>query len=51
MNSFLLSAAVLTAAVAGAAEEEKTVSVFESSADVTPQGKIDELVFAKIPTL
>jgi hypothetical protein len=51
MNGLLLSTAVLIAALAGADEQEKAVSIFESSADVTPQGKIDELVFAKLASL
>jgi len=36
-------------AIAG--EEEQSVSIYESSADVTPQGKIDELVLAKLSSL
>jgi len=36
-------------AIAG--EEEKAASLYESSADVTPQGKIDELVLARLSSL
>jgi hypothetical protein len=47
MASSLL-AVVLTAALAGAAPEKAPPSVFETHADLTPQGKIDQLVFARL---
>jgi hypothetical protein len=51
MNGFVLSTAVLIAALAGADDEQKIDPIFESPAEVTPQGKIDELVFAKLSSL
>jgi len=50
MHRLLFSTVVLLAAVASAAEEE-AVSLYESSAEAKPQGKIDELVFAKLSSL
>ncbi|MBC8873950.1 MAG: DUF1553 domain-containing protein [Planctomycetes bacterium] len=51
MHRLLFSTVVLLAAVASAGEEEKAVSLYESSAKAKPQGKIDELVFAKLSSL
>ena len=46
-----VTAVVLTAALAGAGAERAFVPLFESRADLTPQGKIDELVFARLKQL
>ena len=46
-----IAALVLTAALAGAGAERAFVPIFESRADLTPQGKIDELVFARLRQL
>lgn len=51
MQRLLFSTIVLLAAVANAAEEKKAVSLYESSVEAEPQGKIDELVFAKLSSL
>ncbi|MCL4401202.1 MAG: DUF1549 and DUF1553 domain-containing protein [Acidobacteria bacterium] len=42
----LLSALVLTAALAGAGTEQTFAPAYETRAELKPQGKIDELVFA-----
>jgi hypothetical protein len=47
----LISAVFLTAALAGAGTERTFAPTFESHADLTPQGKIDELVFGKLKQL
>jgi hypothetical protein len=51
METSLISAVVLMAALAGAAPEKTPASTFESPADLTPQGKIDELVFGRLKQL
>jgi len=50
MNSVLLSSIVVITAVAGA-DGETAVSLYESPAEVVPQGKIDKLVLAKLSSL
>lgn len=50
MVKCLICALVLTAALAGAAERP-FLPVFESRASLTPQGKIDELVFGQLKRL
>jgi hypothetical protein len=47
----LISAVLLAAALAWAGSEKPFVPTFESHADLTPQGKIDELVFGKLKRL
>jgi len=47
----LISALVLTAALAGAGTERTFVAIFESHSELTPQGRIDELVFAGLKRL
>ena len=47
----LISALVLTAALAGAGTERTFVPIFESHSELTPQGRIDELVFAGLKRL
>ena len=47
----LVLAVLLTAALAGTATAKPPVPAFESDADPTPQGRIDELVFAKLKQL
>ena len=37
--------AVLLAALSGTGAEERSISLFESPTDLSPQGKIDRLVF------
>ncbi len=49
-TSFIL-AALLTSAAAVASPEKLAAPVFECSADLTPQGKIDELVFGRLTKL
>jgi len=51
MGTWLILAAILTAAPAGTGAQEPLVRPFESSADLTPQGRIDELVFARLKEL
>jgi hypothetical protein len=48
MATAFLHAVLLTAALAGADPEQTLVGAFEGPADLTPQGKIDELVFDKL---
>ena len=48
MGTCLASLCVLTAALAGAGADKSPPSVFESDVPVSPHGKIDELVFAKL---
>ena len=43
-----ISTLVLIAALAAGATEQTSVSIFESRTEPTPQGKVDELVFAKL---
>jgi len=47
----LISTVVLTAALARAAPERSLAPSFESRADLTPQGRIDELVFDRLKRL
>jgi hypothetical protein len=47
----LFLAVLLTAALVGTAAAKPPVPAFESDADPTPQGRIDELVFAKLKQL
>jgi hypothetical protein len=47
----MLSTVILMASMASAGDEETAVSLYESSAEVVPQGKIDELVLAKLSSL
>jgi len=51
MKRSLLVVVILAAALAGRAEVRSPVSPFESDADPTPQGRIDELVFARLKQL
>jgi hypothetical protein len=51
MVTSLISALVLTAALAGAGTEKAFLPVFESRTDLAPQGRIDELVFDKLKRL
>jgi hypothetical protein len=51
MVMYLASLVALTAALTGAGPNQSTSSTFETSADLTPQGKIDELVFASLKRL
>ena len=51
METSLIFAVILMAAPAEAGTESPPVPVFESRADLTAQGKIDELVFAKLRQL
>jgi len=51
METSLISVVVLTAALAGAGAEKAPVPAFESPAELTPAGKIDELVFARLQQL
>lgn len=48
MNRVFVVVAIVTAALAGAAEAEPPVAPFESDADPRPQGRIDELVASKL---
>ncbi len=48
MGTYLASLVILTAAVGGAAPDKAPPGAFESDAALTPHGKIDELVFAKL---
>jgi hypothetical protein len=47
----MISAIILMAALAMPEADESGESVFESRADLTPQGKIDELVFGRLKRL
>ena len=51
MATSSILAVVVAAALAAAGTEETGVTPFESPADLTPQGKIDELVFARLKQL
>jgi hypothetical protein len=51
MARFLMAALVAAAALAGAGAEKTFVPPFESPADLTPQGRIDELVFGNLKRL
>ena len=48
MKRMTILAIVLAAALAFAATDNQSTTLFESPADPTPQGKIDELVFARL---
>ena len=48
MATSLLCAVLLAAALAAPGTAPTPVATFESQADLTPQGKIDELVFAQL---
>jgi len=51
MNTSLISVLLLITALPGANAEETLVPTFESQADLTPQGTIDELVFGNLKKL
>jgi hypothetical protein len=51
MTPSLISTAVLIAALAGTGTESAPAGIFEDRAELTPQGKIDELVFGKLKQL
>jgi hypothetical protein len=51
MKRSLLVVVILAAALAGRAEARSPGSPFESDADPTPQGRIDELVFGRLRQL
>jgi hypothetical protein len=51
MDSFLVSTVVLIAGWAATAADEGPASLYETSADLTPGCKIDELVFARLKEL
>ena len=51
MNRSLAVVVLVTAALAGTAEAGSPVPPFESDADPKPQGRIDELVAAKLKQL
>ena len=51
MVTYLASLVALTAALAGAGPDPSPLGSFETPADLTPQGKIDELVFAGLKQL
>jgi hypothetical protein len=51
MAIFSVSAVILLAAMTGAGGEKTLVGTFQTDADLAPQGKIDELVFAKLRQL
>ena len=51
MHPSLILAVIFTAAVPAGTVEQLPVQVFESQADLTPQGKIDELVFERLKRL
>jgi hypothetical protein len=48
METSLITAFLCTAALIGAGADKPTSPIFESPADVAPQGRIDELVFARL---
>ena len=47
MKKFSVVFVILTAALADAAEAQTPLGPFESSADPTPRGRIDELVLGR----
>ncbi len=51
MRIFLVIAFVFLAAASSAATPESETNVFESCASVTPENRIDEIVFAKLSSL
>jgi len=51
MIRFVSAVLVLIAATGGAPADDKPVSIFESRVHLTPQGKIDELVFGRLEQL
>jgi hypothetical protein len=51
MAASSILAVVVAAALAAAGTDENGVTPFETPADLTPQGKIDELVFARLRQL
>ena len=51
MGSSLIFTVVLIAALAGAGVDEGAAALFDGSADLTPQGRIDELVFGRLKQL
>lgn len=48
METSLISAVLLTATLIGAGTDEPALRIFESPGDMAPQGRIDELVFARL---
>ena len=48
METSLITAFLLTAALIGASTDKPATRIFEGPADAAPQGKIDELVFARL---
>jgi hypothetical protein len=48
MNAFSVFAVVMTAALAGAAPDKAPPSIYETHGNLTPQGRIDELVFSRL---
>lgn len=48
MKTYLIFACVLLTASAGTRAEESLVRPFDSDADLTPEGKIDQCVFARL---
>ena len=51
METSLISTLVLAAALAGGGADDPRARTFESQAELTPQGKIDELVFGRLKQL